>query len=782
MKRGRGAARASPGPGKVARSLHAFLLASLLLSSGACGGGGGGSPPPPRPPPPPPAEGGFTPERERPAGFLGDSSHQTGVANEEIARVSAMHRRGGTGRGETVGIFDSGVSDHADLRGQYAARCAMGLCNGTGGSDDDGRSGLDRSDHSPLRDTDGHGTTVHGVVAARRNGEGIYGVAYEARIASWGNTAPVPWDDGTCVGCGFGARDHVWGGVFDRQTARGVDWMRSLGVGVSNFSWGRTWPWSLDRGLTAGYVERIMPHTLPAFRAYVEGGGVAVWAAGNSRNLNPDLEASLPRHFPELEKGWLAAVALDSDGVIAFFSSNCGIAAGWCIAAPGEVITTRRGGLWEFAGGTSVAAPYVAGGLAALKSMFPNLSYHQVRERMLATADRSPPYDDPLVYGRGRLDLDAASRPVGGTNFAVGALATDPVLPTVGAAVALPPGAVGRYLSGRTTLVLDGWQRAPFEVGLDAFATAGSAYLSLADLAPEPRRRQRDGHDGRVAMAVTGQGVWARGAEAGGGFLGIGRGGGVVQGLSDLAETPLPNIGYRMSGDAAGIALGFSGGSGRWLAVGAAGVSGPGAGGFGMSAWSPETVLAASFVPHPGADAPGTAREAFGISFASGMRRPLGWDGSGALGVRGDGVEVAWRRTLIFNEAVRVGVSNRLARLEMREGALLRFEDSVLASVGLEASFRPRRFVAVSARLGVERPVSAVTGRIRTAVSVDGNGRIAYREIAFDGRDLASFDRADLAVSYAGKSGASFRLGVAAVRDGFGQTETLLGFRMELEF
>ena len=691
-----------------------------------------------------------------------------------------MHERGGTGRGETVGIFDSGVTDHADLRGQYAARCAMGLCNGTGGSDDDGRPALDRSDHSPLHDTDHHGTVVHGIVAARRNGEGVYGVAYEARIASWGNTAPVPWDDGTCVDCGFGARNHGWGGVFDRQTARGVDWMRTLGVGASNFSWGRTWPWSLDRGLTAAYVERIMPHTLSAFRAYVNAGGVAVWAAGNSRDLNPDVEASLPRHFPELEEGWVAAVALNTEGRIAHFSSQCGITAGWCIAAPGEVVTTRGGGRWDFAGGTSIAAPYVTAGLAALKSMFPNLSYHQVRQRMLATADRSPPYDDPLVYGRGRLNLDAASRPVGGTNFAVGELATGPVLPVGGATVALPPGAIGRYLAGRTTLVLDGYQRAPFEVGLDAFAVPGNSYLSLADLAPDPRRRQRDGRGGRTALAVTGESVWAQGSGAGGALLGIGRGGGVVQGLSDLAGMPLPAGGYRMPGDTAGIALGFSGGWGRWLAVGAAGIAADTVAGFGMSGWSPGTVLAASFAPHPAADGPGA--ETFGISFASGMRRPLGWDGSGALGIRGDGVELAWRRTLVFDKAFSVDVSNRLAHLRMRDGALMRFDDSVLASVGLEASFRPHRLVTVAARLGAERPVSEVTGRIRTAGAVDGNGRIAYREIEIDGRDLASFDRADLAVSYAGKSGTKFRLGAAAVRDGFGRTETLAGFRMDLEF
>ena len=39
--------------------------------------------------------------------------------------------------------------------------------------------------------------------------------------------------------------------------------------------------------------------------------------------------------------------------------------------------------------GTSVAAPLVAGAIAALKSMFPNLSYHQIRDRILETADES---------------------------------------------------------------------------------------------------------------------------------------------------------------------------------------------------------------------------------------------------------------------------------------------------------------------------------------------------------------------------------------------------------
>ena len=109
---------------------------------------------------------------------------------------------------------------------------------------------------------------------------------------------------------------------------------------------------------------------------------------------------------------------VDGDGRISRASWRCGIAADWCLAAP-----------------------YVTASLAALKSMFPNLSYQDVRARILATADRSGRYGNSGTYGRGRLDLDAASRPVGGTNFALGAKDTGPVLSTSGAQAVLPQGA-----------------------------------------------------------------------------------------------------------------------------------------------------------------------------------------------------------------------------------------------------------------------------------------------------------------------------------------------------
>ena len=244
--------------------------------------------------------------------------------------------------------------EHPDLTGKFPHTCALGYC-------DDGRP--NRPDHSPLLDTDGHGTQVNGIIAARKNGSGVYGIAYDAHIASFGNTAPTyhPWgntcDPGTNCPPGVSTKRHQWSALFDQETARGIDWLRSLGVRVTNFSWGRTYEWSREKeslfALTPNSVRSIMPKSLPAFAAYVRAGGVAVWAAGNGDSLHPTVEGMLPRYFPNLEDGWLAVVGLGMNGRIGVYSHYCGDAGDWCIAAPGEVVTTHRDGRWTFAGGTS---------------------------------------------------------------------------------------------------------------------------------------------------------------------------------------------------------------------------------------------------------------------------------------------------------------------------------------------------------------------------------------------------------------------------------------------
>ena len=65
-------------------------------------------------------------------------------------------------------------------------------------------------------------------------------------------------------------------------------------------------------------------------------------ASGRPAGLQlPDLFAGLMARIEELRGHSIAAVATGEDGEIAFFSTRCGIAANWCIAAPGFRVRGR---------------------------------------------------------------------------------------------------------------------------------------------------------------------------------------------------------------------------------------------------------------------------------------------------------------------------------------------------------------------------------------------------------------------------------------------------------
>ncbi|MNL85688.1 Subtilisin DY [compost metagenome] len=68
--------------------------------------------------------------------------------------------------------------------------------------------------------------------------------------------------------------------------------------------------------------------------------------------------------------------------------------------------------------GTSPAAALVSGALAAVQSLYPEMSAQQVRDHVLKTANRTGLYANSEAYGRGLLDLEAASRrlPAPGTD------------------------------------------------------------------------------------------------------------------------------------------------------------------------------------------------------------------------------------------------------------------------------------------------------------------------------------------------------------------------------
>ena len=192
------------------------------------------------------------------------------------------------------------------------------------------------------------------VIAARRDGpvpdefsqDDFHGVAWgvdllQMTTVAFGSADPVRNYEGTAVAEVGSDVDQITRWVTE---AASVDFV--------NMSFGVT-------GLVENYLGKDFgPDYAQAVETLAQPGGrVFVFAAGNSnehrceapepgcvegrmRATSPDVSAGLPVLEASLRGHVVAVVATDADGRIAAFSNRCGIAAKWCIAAPGDLVPT----------------------------------------------------------------------------------------------------------------------------------------------------------------------------------------------------------------------------------------------------------------------------------------------------------------------------------------------------------------------------------------------------------------------------------------------------------
>ncbi|MBE8158416.1 MAG: S8 family serine peptidase, partial [Betaproteobacteria bacterium] len=125
-------------------------------------------------------------------------------------------------------------------------------------------------------------------------------------------------------------------------------------------------------------------------------------------------------NFRRLFGRWVAVVATDSNNNIASFSNGCGLAAAWCLAAPGVNIFTANSDSdvdYGNINGTSFSAPHVSGALALIKSRLPTTRMSIVVAIMLASA--TPLGADRIdeTYGWGLLNVERAITLAGRLEF-----------------------------------------------------------------------------------------------------------------------------------------------------------------------------------------------------------------------------------------------------------------------------------------------------------------------------------------------------------------------------
>jgi hypothetical protein len=251
----------------------------------------------------------------------------------------------------------------------------------------------------------------------------------------------------------------------DSIMANMISRAQSAGAYINNNSWGTSTDVTSYNATTLRATNSLFYAQL---ETYVASGGVVVFAAGNDSRVNPSREAGAAYLITSLRNGWLAVVATDTSGTIAWYSNKCGVASSFCLAAQGSsVYSTYTSNNYANLSGTSMAAPMVSGAIAGLKSMFPNLSYQDIAARLLTTANKTGIYAVSAIYGQGLMDLEAASNPVGGLSLPTGAH-TSGSAGSISSSITLPS-SIAASMRGAKILVVDNYQKAPFWVPASSF-------------------------------------------------------------------------------------------------------------------------------------------------------------------------------------------------------------------------------------------------------------------------------------------------------------------------
>ncbi|MDQ0989915.1 type VII secretion-associated serine protease mycosin [Streptomyces sp. V3I7] len=298
------------------------------------------------------------------------TAHADGIRARQWA-LSALHTdeawRTTKGKGITVAVLDTGVdADHPDLAGN--------VLTGT----DLIRFGAERGDRAWAR----HGTAMAGIIAGHGHGaghgEGVMGVAPEARILP----VRVILEDGDRA---RGKARSTRGNAL----AEGIRWAADHGADVINLSLG-------DDSASA-HPE---PSEDEAVQYALKKNVAVVASAGNGGDKGDHI--SYPAAYP----GVIAATAVDRYGTRASFSTRRWYAT---VSAPGvDVVIADPDHKYYEGWGTSAASAFVSGAVALIRAAHPDLTPAQIKKLLEDTARDAPTHGRDDSRGFGFIDPAAA--------------------------------------------------------------------------------------------------------------------------------------------------------------------------------------------------------------------------------------------------------------------------------------------------------------------------------------------------------------------------------------
>jgi hypothetical protein len=350
--------------------------------------------------------------------------------------------------------------------------------------------------------------------------------------------------------------------------------------------------------------DPVMETYLSSLDTYAAQGNVVFALSNDDTATHAGIMNALPFLRPSLEAGWIAvgnAVPTMNGQTVAsvqMISADCMEAARWCILADGAttggtaydpITGLPSNNSYSFGTGTSFAAPQVSGALALLAEAFPTLSFHDLRVRLLASAqddfftpdatiELATGYDKgySYTYGHGFLDIKAALLPIGPTAMALadgGVHRAGTPLVVAGAGMG---DAISRSLDGIDVTVTDALS-AGFRMPATTLASSSGPSSIASGLAARAARtdlsRTREAAPDAFAslaafgpaapLSVSGEGGAAISLSLPGGLAG--QEGGVSL-RQRLIDGPVQvDLGLRLARD--GSVVGFGAGTSRLLSV-----------------------------------------------------------------------------------------------------------------------------------------------------------------------------------------------------------------------
>ncbi|HEX2945292.1 MAG TPA: S8 family serine peptidase [Clostridia bacterium] len=281
-----------------------------------------------------------------------------------------------------VGVLDTGIDiNHTDLNSNIYNN--NGEISGNN-IDDDGNGFKDdvngwdfvNNDNSVFDSSteDEHATHVAGIIAAKEDSLGVIGVAPNVKVI------PLKFIKGE-------------EGGYTSDAIEAIEYAKAMGIKVINCSWGSEVPDQL-------LMEEMR-----------DSGILFICAAGNNGfwQSSPFYPACFD--IPNI----ISVAAVDSDGNRAYFS-NYGPDVD--VAAPGmQIFSTLPGNSYASMSGTSMAAPFVTGIAALIKSADPTITNDEIKNRIISSVMVSDNLKENIVNSSGIVDAYASLVPLAAINL-----------------------------------------------------------------------------------------------------------------------------------------------------------------------------------------------------------------------------------------------------------------------------------------------------------------------------------------------------------------------------